>query len=131
MFSETFTMVKDRSISFFTRKTFFSKCYPYNNGLERVQFRRTKFHFQQSGVFCPYAIFITPLINNFYMLCPYLPGHFSAFGLHDTVWLSFPSLEQSSPPFCGSGLLHNLLRLIVPFFFPQVLEHSPHSPHSP
>ena len=63
--------------------------------------------------------------------CVYLPGHLETFGLHSSVSVSFPSLEQSLPPFAGSGLSHSLSRLLVPFLLPQVTEHSLHFPHWP
>ena len=63
--------------------------------------------------------------------CVYLPGHLETFGLHSSVSVSFPSLEQSLPPFAGFGLSHSLSRLLVPFLLPQVTEHSLHFPHWP
>ena len=60
-----------------------------------------------------------------------LPGHLLFFGLHFVVSLSLPSSEQSFPPFWGGGLLHNLSRVLMPFFFPHVLEHALHFPHGP
>ena len=60
-----------------------------------------------------------------------LPGHFFIGGVHVFVSLSFPSCEQSLPPFEGSGLLHNLSRVLLPFVFPHVIEQSPQGPHFP
>lgn len=71
-----------------------------------------------------------PLIS-FLWCCGTVPGHVLTGGLHETVSLSLPSLEQSLPPFCGAGLLHSLSRVFTPCAFPHVLEHWLQLPQGP
>jgi len=55
-----------------------------------------------------------------------IPGHPCL--LHSSVLIAGPSLEQSFPPFDGTGLVHFLLRKRCPP--PQEKEQSDQSPHS-
>ena len=107
-----------------------------------VNFRETKFN--RDRICCPplwSTTFVSLIWQTMYfrsllfstreIKCVYLPGHLETFGLHSSVSVSFPSLEQSLPPFAGFGLSHSLSRLLVPFLLPQVTEHSLHFPHWP
>ena len=108
----------------------------------RVNFRETKFN-RDRICFPPLwsTTFVSLIWQTMYfrsllfstreIKCVYLPGHLETFGLHSSVSVSFPSLEQSLPPFAGFGLSHSLSRLLVPFLLPQVTEHSLHFPHWP